>query len=180
MLPDEEILDGLQRALGDGGSKLYKVVPGYIRRVIEGRLWELRQDKNGAPFKSFEAFVTHRLWQGLESTIEDMLSYCRREPEVQTLIRAEVEAVPAHGEVGRGRGSNTISNDERGATYALRRLKRDNPDLAEQVVKGEISAHRAAVMAGFRQETWSAPADPDRLAAAIERRFPDYRLVRVA
>lgn len=31
--------------------------------------------------------------------------------------------------------------------YALRRLKRDNPDLAQRVLKGELSAHAAAVQA---------------------------------
>jgi hypothetical protein len=30
------------------------------------------------------------------------------------------------------------------ATYALRRLKRDNPELAEKVVAGVLSAHAAA------------------------------------
>lgn len=31
--------------------------------------------------------------------------------------------------------------------YALRRLKRDRPDLASKVIAGELSTHRAAVMA---------------------------------
>jgi hypothetical protein len=31
------------------------------------------------------------------------------------------------------------------ATYALRRLKRDHPELAEKVVSGKLSAHAAAI-----------------------------------
>jgi hypothetical protein len=59
------------------------------------------------------------------------------------------------------------------------RLKRDHPALAEEVIAGRLSAHAAAVQAGFRKPTWTAPADPERLAAAVERRFPGWRLVRV-
>jgi len=78
-------------------------------------------------------------------------------------------------------GSNTTlgDDDDRGATYVLRRLKRDNPELAEQVVAGVLSAHAAAVQSGIRRATWTAPSDPARLAQAIERKFPGWRLVRV-
>jgi hypothetical protein len=42
------------------------------------------------------------------------------------------------------KGDNvTFSTDERGnnPTYTLRRLKRDNPELADRVVRGELSAN---------------------------------------
>lgn len=67
-----------------------------------------------------------------------------------------------------------------GATrdYNLARLDRDAPELAQAVRRGEMSANAAAVQAGFRKPTWTAPADPERLAEAIERRFPGWRLVR--
>jgi hypothetical protein len=35
-------------------------------------------------------------------------------------------------------------------SYAIRRLKRDAPELAEQVLDGKMSANAAAVEAGFR------------------------------
>lgn len=84
-----------------------------------------------------------------------------------------------------GRGHKAIGNtnsfDEANtATYVLRRLKRDNPELAEQVVAGALSAHAAAVQAGIRRPTWTAPADPERLAEAVERRFPGWRMVRTS
>lgn len=62
--------------------------------------------------------------------------------------------------------------------YTLARLKRDRPDLADKVVKGELTANAAAIIAGFRRATWSAPADPEQLAAAIVKRYPDWRLIR--
>lgn len=46
----------------------------------------------------------------------------------------EVGQLAEHGEIGGGHGrdSNATSAGQRGATYALRRLKRDRPDLAER------------------------------------------------
>lgn len=53
------------------------------------------------------------------------------------------------GELGRG-------NSE---AHALRRLRRDHPDLAERVERGELSANAAAVKAGFRHRSMSIPVD---------------------
>lgn len=35
--------------------------------------------------------------------------------------------------------------------YAIARLKRDNPDLAQRVIDGELSAHAAALQAGIKR-----------------------------
>ena len=43
---------------------------------------------------------------------------------------------------------NSVSKGGNSPTYALRRLKRDRPDLARKVEVGELSANAAAVMAG--------------------------------
>lgn len=41
--------------------------------------------------------------------------------------------------------------------YALARLERDHPALYARVVAGELSAHRAAILAGFRHELRPIP-----------------------
>ena len=64
-------------------------------------------------------------------------------------------------------------------TYLLKRLKRDKPELAEKVVTGELSASAAAVAAGIRKPTWTAPDDPERLAARVRQRYPGWAMVRV-
>jgi helix-turn-helix, Psq domain len=60
------------------------------------------------------------------------------------------------GKAGPGRGHKTQSNGLRlmssnRKAYTLARLKRDRPDLAEQVVAGELSANAAAIEAGMSQ-----------------------------
>jgi hypothetical protein len=68
-----------------------------------------------------------------------------------------------------GRGKKTVDNVNRlttaggnSPTYALRRLKRDRPDLAALVVSGELSANATAIgilrsgAAGWHQSTSQA------------------------
>ena len=59
----------------------------------------------------------------------------------------------------------------------LRRLRKDRPDLLTLVIEKKMSANAAAIEAGFRRKTWSAPADVEALAAAVERRYPGWRLI---
>jgi len=76
------------------------------------------------------------------------------------------------------KGSNTTIVSKRGATYTLARLRRDRPDLAQRVTAGELTAHAAAILAGFRKGTWTAPVDADKLAVAIAARYPHHELRR--
>jgi hypothetical protein len=62
----------------------------------------------------------------------------------------------AHGHRG-GRGKKASDNvtSFRGTSvlYTLKRLKRDRPDLFQQVIGGKLSANAAAIQAGFRKQT---------------------------
>jgi hypothetical protein len=54
----------------------------------------------------------------------------------------------------------------------LRRLRRDRPDLAERVDAGELSAHSAAIEAGFRKPTATVKVDtPANALRALTSRF---------
>jgi hypothetical protein len=185
-LPDEEdVINVLQQEMGRGSKKLFDVVPVILRAVIDKDLWSSRTNKRGVPFATFEDFVVHPLWWGLESTIDDLLAYCRNAPEVQQMIRARISPV---ANVGAPAGNKNASKDDGNENnpdnvridygnhsgYTLARLKRDRPDLAAEVVAGRMSAHAAAIAAGFRRKTWTAPDDVELLAAAIAKRYtPD-------
>lgn len=54
------------------------------------------------------------------------------------------------------------------ASYALRRLRKDRPDLHARVLARELSPHKAMVEAGFRRQTKSVPVDDvGRLAGRL-------------
>lgn len=172
------MIQSLQQAIGHGGKEVFDVVPGTLRNVLLDRAWADRKDRNGQPFRSFEAFATHMLWQGLESSISDLLLYCRNRSDVAELIRREVGAADTPSEAGAkgGKGNKAVDSIKSlggtDPTYTLRRLKRDHPELAEKVVAGKLSAHAAAIEAGFRQPTFAvSAADPDAAVAALIRKF---------
>ena len=59
-------------------------------------------------------------------------------------------------------------------------LAKKRPDLLEAVRAGIMSAHCAAVEAGIVKAVWSAPVDEDDLERALKKRYPGWRIVRVA
>src|SRR5690606_24901280 len=90
----------------------------------------------------------------------------------ERLLYEEIEpALPANV-AGPGRGKKTkrttLSFQSETAERHLRRLKRDDPALAEKVVKGEISAYAAA-----RAKGWKPPriqvTTPERTAAHLRK-----------
>src|SRR5487761_1690834 len=62
---------------------------------------------------------------------------------------------------GRWNRSDVITSGDRGTSeaYTIRRLRRDRPDLAESVERGELSANQAAIQAGFRRRSMTIPVD---------------------
>lgn len=55
--------------------------------------------------------------------------------------------------------------------YAIRRLNRDRPELLERVKQGELTAHKAMVVAGFLPPTITIPIDPEVAARRIVKHF---------
>lgn len=89
--------------------------------------------------------------------------YCRKRDDVRALIDAEIAPAPKQGrpkKVDDEKAGNISFSGRDGntATHAIARLKRDAPELAEKVVKGELSANAAAIQAARKLATASVPA----------------------
>jgi hypothetical protein len=156
MQPPEDIRH-LQQNMMHGGERAFKAVPLFLKNVITEEQWKHCSDRQGNPFTSFEAFVKHELWEGLGSSLDELRVFCRKNDDAREAIDRAVGAAPAHGEIGNGRSvssrvDNVNSKGGNNPVYALKRLKRDRPDLADKVVRGELSAHAAAIQAGFRKK----------------------------
>ena len=108
--------------------------------------------------------------------VPSQLDVLRREWRAATPEeRAELQAKT----IGQGTRTDTephangtkLSRGSNGTEYLLRRLRDQRPDLHEQVLAGELSAHAAMVTAGFRKR-----ATPiDRLWSAWRAATPDQR-----
>jgi hypothetical protein len=159
-------------------------LPGLVRRLLDEEAW--REFDAPAPVghvehTSFRAFVAAKQPRGLGSRLGQLLALCGSDEELRARVQRaydeETAPAPAHGEIGRGRKRvDDINSNGRGGTsreYIVARLKRDDPALAERVVRGEITPHAAARKAGITKPR-VVLTSPESIAAALRRHLgPD-------
>jgi hypothetical protein len=137
------------------------------QRAIPQRRWELSRE-----FATFEEFVTADPLDGLKTSIRTLKDLCRRD------VRAQ-EAIDRATQREGGRPPKTLDNIQgfpsgTSQSVALRRLRKDRPDLLQRVLDGELSAHAAAVEAGYRHRTLNIRADdPEHAARTLRKHFTD-------
>lgn len=128
-------------------------------------------------FETFMEFVTYRTPWGLGWTEQMLIAFIL--PEEKKLwadIQSELPELYVHGENPKikPKVAEFIYKDTKGGTsrtYKLQRLKRDAPEYAEKVIKGELSANRAMVEAGLEKEKVTIPVDVNAFCNAIKRKF---------
>ncbi len=144
-----------QQVLGDGEANLTDVLPNIIAKILREGLWRGRTNKDGVPFNTFDEFAAYKIWWGLECPFDRLVRYCEHNTECRELLLREVGAIrdAKGGPIPKDNvGDAKVTEGGTTATYTLRRLKRDNPELAEKVIKGEMTAHAAAIAAGIRKQ----------------------------
>lgn len=178
-----------------------------LAAITEDRTWERVADSKGRPFKGrFRAFVEARVPFGLgfdpdqlpkvlalrhphESRPDIAHRMATMREQVRSLLLAEIPtALPvgspglsgkAAGSDANGSGTTIRPSASRNADYVTARLKRDDPDLADRVVRGEVTPNAAA-----REKGWRKPrivlSSPERVAASLRKWMPAESLSRLA
>lgn len=166
------VVSALSSAIYYGGSRL-KTIPEALKRVIREELWREFVTPRGerVTHERFEDFLSAEGTHGLGISYEDLHRLVRDDPEARDLLDQAMQRKP-------GRPSPTVanSNDKRptGTTsdQALRRLRKDRPDLHAKVIAGDLSAHAAMVEAGFRPRTCTVRLDdPARIAETLRKKL---------
>jgi hypothetical protein len=157
-------VSNLQVALNEGEHGL-SAVPGHIKKIIKEDMWQdriVQATGERAQFDQFSDFMNAPPPKGLGADADMLKRMCEDDEEALRLLREETT-----GEHGGDRGNqhtggnvNNI-NDGRSAgsskDYTLDRLAREDAELYERVVEGEMSANQAAIEAGFRDKKASIP-----------------------
>ena len=97
-------------------------------------------------------------------------------PEKQLLystMQGDKDALRKNGG-DRSQGSSLTCQTVKGGnsrTYKIQKLKRDAPEYAEKVIRGELSANRAMVEAGLELEKITIPVDVNAFCNVIKRKF---------
>ncbi len=157
-------------------------MPELILRIITEGMWRQRaipqqKWKLSPEFATFEEFVITGPWDGLGTSIRALKDVCVRSPEARDAID-EATRRPAHVHAD----VSNIHVRPAGTTMdaALRRLRKDRPDLHKRVLAGELKPNAAMVQAGFRPRALTVrPDDPASVARSLRRHMSAADIARL-
>ena len=156
------LITELRRTGGDP-SELFEILEG----IVEKRAWEYLTDDDGEPVGTLRRLIEEKPPVGAGMPADKVMrlleiehryehandQWRERMAALRDTIRRELGAEPLakHGANQHTEGRNNITSSTRGdnPSYLTARLQRDAPDLAQKVLDGELSAHAAALEAGF-------------------------------
>lgn len=182
------IIDTLSKAISDGDASLSSV-PNLIIQVCERNMWKrrvVRQTGEVVEFERFTDFVRAHKPEGLGEDVDT----------IQTLISHNATALTAfdaalqNEQPSNGRPPKTVYNihslDDDNAKSrpsgttkraALRRLRKDRPDLLERVTAGELTPNEAMIEAGFRPKRVAVNCSDMQSAAKTLASNLDYDML---
>ncbi len=154
-----EAQKALQYGLHDVAERIFRLLEAGAWRHFEAPLRRI------VDHETFAAFVTADEPDGLGTDVETVRRVCRDTPYALDAVDKALQ-----GETG----VHNVNTSERPTgnrkTSALRRLRKDRPDLHALVLAEQLSAHAAMIQAGFRHRTISVPIDDvDSIARALRR-----------
>jgi len=184
LLINGTIIDSLRDAINSGEVGINHV-PGLMKRIIKEGMWKKRyvkQLKETVEFDSFVDFVTTPPFKGLGEDLK----------LIEALMKTDREALDLWTEVTTGKPggdkksedykinvSNRNNDKSNGIdrpvgttkTYALRKLRKDAPEIHQRVIQGDLSPHAGMIEAGFRKKTITIPIEPSAAAKALLNHF---------
>lgn len=166
-----------------------------LAALAEDRTWERLADAKGRSFKGrFRDFVETRSPFGLgydpdqlpkvlalrhphESVPATAARMAAMREQIEALLRNEIPASSRHGgrtvseRANRDGATNSNFTVSNSAEYITSRLKRDDPELAEKVVRGEVTPNAAARTKGWRKPR-IVLSTPEHVADSIRKHMP--------
>ena len=170
------IVASLGSAVSHGSSNISCIPPLLVRIVDENR-WQHFVSKLGREvfYDSFEDFAATPPTAGLGIGVDVLRRLVRDDPAALDALDRAVQK--RHGgdrksDKAKIKHDNVKLDQPNGnsESAALRRLRKDRPDLHTRVLANELTAHAAAVQAGFRPKTVTIRLDrPESIAATLKK-----------
>lgn len=165
------LVEMLGGALRDGAHGLGSV-PSLLRQVLEAESWRefVTQRGEHVRHERFADFVAVPPLKGLGASVDLIQRIVANDVEALDLLTHALKNPVGHPAI-----SNIIK--ERAPTgtskeAALRKLRKDAPELHVEVLAGRLTAHRAMVQAGFRSPSFTVRADSaESVAGALRRQL---------
>ena len=151
-------------------------IPGILRQLISLKVWE-GYDWRGkvVAFSSFREFVETPPPEGLGTTIEELIGFCKKYPEIADLVDQTIQEQtaiyqpPEEGDTKKMKGTSF--------QRSLRRLRnlaesdRKAASLRQKVLRGEISANYALLELGKRKKRVALETTPREFYRICKKAF---------
>ena len=154
--------------------------PELLRRILEDGAWREFKTKRGEVVRpaTFAEFVTAKPLRGLGATLRLVQRVAAEDPVTLDLLDQAIQRPPSLHAVDNIHGAERPSGTSESA--ALRRLRKDRPDLHAEVMTGALSAHAAMIKAGFRPKTATIRLDnPRSVAKTLRKRLSTDQLAEL-
>jgi len=150
--------------------------PLLLKHILRDKLWQERFDdqlKRMVKFDTFEQCVTTPPLEGLGVTIDLLKKLARGDNELIDLIDQATARKPGDNQYTMVHNNIMSHNETQGtsSTYALRKLRKDAPEIHKLVIKGELSPHAGMIKAGFRKKTITIIDDPKAVGETLLKHF---------
>ncbi len=172
--------DALGSALRHGGAALGDV-PELLRKVLVEETWRdyIGANRKQMHHEHFADFVVTPPLAGLGADLA-LIKRILADPRYRKILDLLDQALqnPDGGDLDRRTTVDNIHGGRRPSgtsqMAALRRLRKDRPDLHAKVLADELSAHAAMIVAGYRPRTISVRLDSmTRVADTLRRNLTD-------
>jgi len=133
-----------------GGLKHF---PGLLKKIIANKAWERRISKGKViELSSLRELITEKPIRGWGEDPKKVEAVIKDDPECLALYREAMKGEPGRPEKGCESQPIKTEKGTGNKAYTCERLKRDAPELFEEVKAGRMSANAAAIQAGIRKK----------------------------
>lgn len=171
------------------GADVMSALPGLVRQMLDEEAWREFAIPGGKVVRhqTFGAFIKADPPNGLGGRRHQLVALCGTDADlanrVRSLLMQEITAVDPHGGDRRSNDfqvcDTTLKVKPDSVEHVISRLKKEDPDLAERVVRGEITPNAAA-----REKGWRKPriilSTPEKVADSIRKHMPPEARHRLA
>lgn len=173
-------VEQLGSSLHRGGEALDNV-PQLLKELLESGAWQCFQPRMGPEVHHdrFVDFLTAAPLDGLGTSVDLVRRIVSGDTEALDLLDQALQN--QHG--GDHSKSNNVTFAPAGNAQekALRKLRKDAPELHAEVLADRLSAHAAMVQAGFRPKTFtiSTSSKPERIVEKLRRELDAETLAAI-
>jgi hypothetical protein len=173
------LLQGNKDSLGN--------IPGILRQLVSLRVWE-GYDWRGktVTFGTFREFVESPAPEGLGSTVPELMSLCRKYPEIADLIDSVVqEQSPSYRPPKSAHKGNHKRPSGTSFQRNLRRLRnlaledKEAKRLHAEVLAGRMTANGALRALGKRKARYGVEATPESVQAFVKKHLNSRQIKRL-